>query len=414
VEEHAVDLHHFLAPGRRGSRARRRRPIPTPRGELISFDNRVILADGEVRWIGVRARPHFTFAGEPDRLLGVSLDITERKLAEEAVMTSEARLASAVELAGLGFFEIDIVGVPPDQVAGLGVHKFWSEHLHPEDRAWVLDTVASLHKAEIDSFSIEYRYLHPQRGEQWIHHLNYAAGRDESGDAVLSYGVARDVTERKLAELELRDLSRRLIRAHEQERALLARELHDDVSQRLAVLAIEAGRGRLGPEQAQASLEEVLEGLMSLSDDVHSLAYQLHPSVLEELGLAEALRAECERRTHRDGPEIALHIEPGLTTVTKDVALCLFRVAQEALGNVVRHAGAETAMVRLRQKDGGWLLAVEDDGAGFRPEGIREGMHLGLASMRERLQLAGGSLDIESAPAQGTTVTAWVPEGGAT
>jgi signal transduction histidine kinase len=201
------------------------------------------------------------------------------------------------------------------------------------------------------------------------------------------------------------------MRAHEEERALLARELHDDVSQRLAVLAIEAGRAELGaPDAAQAqALQTVREGLVRHSEDVHALAYQLHPAVLEDLGLAEALRAECERRGRQGGPTILLDIAPELETITDDAALCLFRVAQEALGNVTRHAGAETASVRLRQSDGGWLLAVGDGGGGFEPGRSGEGMHLGLASMRERLQLVEGSLDIESCVGQGTTVTAWVP-----
>ena len=154
-----------------------------------------------------------------------------------------------------------------------------------------------LHDGRLDRLSLEYRFLHPARGERWIHHLAGVARRDATGRAVKTFGVLRDITERKRAEEALRDLSRRLIRAHEEERALLARELHDDVTQRLAVLAIDVGRAELAaPDGAQAeAMRAVREGLVRLSEDVHSLAYQLHPSVLEELGLAEALRTECER-----------------------------------------------------------------------------------------------------------------------
>ena len=168
----------------------------------------------------------------------------------------------------------------------------------------------------------------------------------------------------------MRDLSRRLIRAHEDERALLARELHDDVTQRLAVLAIDVGRAELAaPDGAQAeAMRSVRAELVRLSEDIHSLAYQLHPSVLEELGLVEALRAECERRGRQGRLAVSMDLDPSPSmAVGKDAALCLFRVAQEALNNVARHAGTRAASVTLRQVDGGLLLAVRDDGVGFDP-----------------------------------------------
>jgi signal transduction histidine kinase len=222
------------------------------------------------------------------------------------------------------------------------------------------------------------------------------------------------VTEQKRVESELRDLSHRLIRAQEDERALLARELHDDVTQRLAVLAIELGRAELAaPDGANAALmQTVREGLTRLSEDVHALAYQLHPSILQELGLAEALRTECERRIRQGRINLTLDLDPLPVLVGKDAAICLFRVAQEALNNVVHHANARVASVTLRNMDGGLLLAVRDDGDGFDQSLAAERMHLGLASMRERISLVNGTLDIESVPGEGSTVIAWVPVEG--
>jgi len=397
--------------------------------ELVNVDYRIVSAEGEVRWVVSRARPQFTPEGEADRLLGASLDISERKLADEALLASEARLAAAAELAGLAFYEVDfaagttyiddryrdVCGVPPEREQGLQPVDSWMEHLHPDDRPRVLDARRQLYDGglEPEPISIEYRFLHPTQGEMWIRHVACVATRDASGHATRTFGVLRDVTEHKRAEVELRDLSRRLMRAHEEERALLARELHDDLSQRLAVLAIEAGRGELaGPDQAQAALREVREGLVELSEDVHSLAYQLHPSVLKELGLADALHTEGERCA-RQGLHVWVHLDPLPDAITDDAALCLFRVTQEALRNVLRHAGAQVATVRLRQADGGLLLAVSDDGAGFDPGSPDSGRHLGLASMRERLGLVNGTLEIESSVGQGTTLIAWVPgEGG--
>jgi signal transduction histidine kinase len=289
--------------------------------------------------------------------------------------------------------------------------EFWIEHLHPDDRGRVLGQREELHEGRLERLSIEYRYLHPAHGEKWLHHASRVTRRDATGRVVKTFGVLRDITERKRAEDESHDLSRRLIGAHEEERALLARELHDDVSQRLAVLAIDVGRAELAaPDREQTeAMTAVREGLTRLSEDIHSLAYQLHPSVLEELGLDEALRAECERRGRQGALDISVDLGPLPAVVGKGEALCLFRVAQEALNNVARHAGARAASVTLREMDDGLLLAVRDDGVGFDPENPRKGMRLGLVGMRERVRLVQGTLDVESAPGRGTTIVAWVP-----
>jgi signal transduction histidine kinase len=351
-----------------------------------------------------------------------------RKRADEALRESEERLAAAVGVAGLAFIEIDfgtgtvfaddrlreLLGIPLDLQQGLQIVKFWKEHLHPDDAPHVLDERKKAIGGKQEQLSVEYRYRHPVRGEIWIRHIGRVAKRDATGRAVTTFAVLREVTDRRQREEELRDLSRRLIRAHEEERALLARELHDDVTQRLALLAIEAGRAELtasGELQAQA-LRSVREGLVRISEDIHSLAYQLHPAVLEELGLAAALRAECERLVSQGRVDLSLELDPLPEFVARDAALCLFRVAQAALNNVTRHAGARAASVTLRQIDGGLLLAVRDDGVGFDPASQGTKMSLGLASMRERVRLVNGTLEIESAPGRGTAIIAWVPAEG--
>ena len=356
-----------------------------------------------------------------------------RERQEHKLLQNQARLAASADLAGLAFYEVDfregvahvderlrdLCGIPADRVRGLEALQFWMEHIHPDDRARVLELRRQLHAGELEHLSVEYSFPHPTRGERWIHHVGRVAQRDAGGRTLRSFGVLRDITEAKQAEAALRDLSRRLIRAHEDERALLARELHDDVTQRLAVLAIDVGRAeRAAPGQAQADvMRSVRAELVRLSEDIHSLAYQLHPSVLEELGLVEALRAECERRGRQGRLAVSMNLESVPAVAGEEAQLCLFRVAQEALTNVARHAGTARASVTLRRADGGLLLAVGDQGVGFDPTRPREGRSLGLASMRERLHLVGGTLDVESSPGRGTTVVAWVPalgaEGGA-
>jgi len=224
-------------------------------------------------------------------------------------------------------------------------------------------------------------------------------------------GVSIDITERKRAEVELRDLSGRLINAHEEERARVARELHDDVTQRLARLAIDAGRIERGGNEISPAetMRAMRDGLVRLSEDVHALSYRLHPAVLEDLGLVEALKVECERFSRQEAVPAAVTLEGLPSGIPPDTALCLFRVTQEALRNVARHTKARTVKVGIRAVDGGLQLSVRDDGAGFDPAQQQKHPSLGLASMRERVHLLEGELDIESAPGQGTTILVWVP-----
>lgn len=215
---------------------------------------------------------------------------------------------------------------------------------------------------------------------------------------------------RRLAEREAESLAGRLITAHEDERRRLARDLHDDLTQRLARLAIDAGKIERGtpasnPDESARSMREEL---VRLSEDVHSLSYRLHPSLLDDLGLVEALNAECEGFSRRESIPVEFKPRDVPRDVRPETALCLFRVAQESLRNVARHAGANAVEVSLRKVDGGIEMAVRDNGTGFDSAQDRGRHSLGLASMKERVRLLGGELDIDSAPGRGTTVFAWV------
>jgi signal transduction histidine kinase len=229
--------------------------------------------------------------------------------------------------------------------------------------------------------------------------------------AALITGLWWQLIRRRAAEREARGLGGRLLTAHEDERRRLARELHDDVTQRLAALAIEAAgmerdAGRTGSRDTARS---VREGLVDLSEDVHALSYRLHPSVIEDLGLVEALKAECDRIARVEPIRVHLESRAVPAKLPSDTALCVFRVAQEALRNVVRHAKASDVEVSLHGRDGGLVLAVRDNGAGFDRSPTSARASLGLASMRERVRLLGGSVDIESGPGRGTAIVAWVP-----
>jgi PAS domain S-box-containing protein len=390
-------------------------------------DYRVVLPGGAIRWVAVRGRAHTAIDGSGPHIFGMWVEVTARKLAEAEHRAAIARLEAAVDAAGLGFYLMsdrgetallddrmrDLFGIPPELEPR--IRTFWLEHIHPDDRERVIQASRDVIDGGVASLSRVYRYQHPTRGLVWYQHTTRTFERDPSGRATRVAGVVQDITEQKRTEEELSTLSRRLIQAQEAERALIARDLHDDVTQRMAVLAIELGRAESSaPGGVQAeTLRTVREGLVGLSEDIHSIAYQLHPSVLEELGLAEALRTECERKGRHGGIDVTLDLDPVPAAVGKDATLCLYRVAQEALNNVAHHARARAASVVLRQVDGGLLLAVRDDGVGFDPREPRGRGSLGLVSMRERLRLVNGTLDIESAPGQGTGIVAWVPgEGG--
>jgi PAS domain S-box-containing protein len=187
--------------------------------ERLAVEYRIFLpGDGRVRWISSRGRPYRKSTGEATRLMGVSTDVTESKVREEAFRTSEARLAAAADLAGLAFYEVDfgertvfvddrfreVCGTPPEALPSLGAIEFWMEHLHPEDRLRVLDLRRELHDGTLERLNVEYRYLHPTQGEKWLHHVAHVTSQDATGHVLRTFGVLRDVTEGRRREEALR------------------------------------------------------------------------------------------------------------------------------------------------------------------------------------------------------------------
>jgi signal transduction histidine kinase len=219
---------------------------------------------------------------------------------------------------------------------------------------------------------------------------------------------------RHSAELAQEKLSGQLINAYEDERRAIARELHDDLSQRLARLAIDAGL--IGQDSisdaADDEFKELREELARVSEDVHDMSYRLHPSLVEDLGISTALRTECQRVRRYCDVQIKEHIDEIRERIPNPAALCAYRVIQEALNNAVRHAKADSIEITL-EKDGQTLkLEVSDDGIGFDKARAKSSEHIGLSSMRERVRLLDGKLRIRSEPGAGSTVSAVVPLNG--
>jgi signal transduction histidine kinase len=214
---------------------------------------------------------------------------------------------------------------------------------------------------------------------------------------------------------DFRLMASHLLQAQEEERRRIAREMHDDWTQRLAVLAFDTARmeQELGlTDSALAQLQAMREKLVSLSEDVHALSRQLHPSIIDDLGLADALLSECSSFSRREGIQVDYHPESVPSPLPKEVALCVYRVAQEALRNIARHARVKSARVALTGADGDLLLRVSDDGVGFDPAATRSRPALGLSGMEERVRLIQAELSVRSAPQRGTSVTVRVPLSG--
>jgi signal transduction histidine kinase len=213
------------------------------------------------------------------------------------------------------------------------------------------------------------------------------------------------------AEAATRDLSSRLIDAQEDERRRLARELHDDFSQRLALVSVrlQVLRPHAG-DRAASELDRVSDDVRELASDVHRFAHQLHPAKLDQLGLATAVRSWCRELTQQSGLSVDALVEDVPATLPPDVALCAYRVVQEATQNAVRHSGGRTILVRLSMPAGILRLTVEDDGHGFDVEPARLSRGgLGLVSMRERVRPLGGTLAVESRPGHGTRLELGLP-----
>lgn len=226
-------------------------------------------------------------------------------------------------------------------------------------------------------------------------------------------GSCIDITERKQTEQEREELSGRLINAQEQERSRLARELHDDFNQRLAILAIDLERTAemisTSPSEASKRMLELWNRASEIGADLHSLSHRLHSSTLESLGLVLGVSSFCAEFAEQQGIQVDFAHENIPGSIPPDVALCLFRIVQEGLRNVKKHSGASRAEVQLTADAEAIRLSLSDNGAGFNFAETSATVGLGIRSIQERLRLVGGVFEIGSRRMQGTQIAASVP-----
>ena len=219
---------------------------------------------------------------------------------------------------------------------------------------------------------------------------------------------------RVLSQEALADARRRLITAQEEERGRIARDLHDDISQRLALLTMELDRLRKAMSRPSANvlhrLDDIREQTMEITTDIRDLSHELHSSNLEYLGLVAAMQAFCRKFAVQHGVEIVFDSHELPRSLPQDVSLCLFRVLQEAIHNAAKHSGEKHFEVQLRKRNGEVQLTVTDFGVGFDFESARNGAGLGLTSMQERVNLVNGKISFKSKPTCGTAITVRVPD----
>jgi len=286
----------------------------------------------------------------------------------------------------------------------------FSAKVHPDDRALFVSADRDV-TPENPASKISYRVMRSDGSVVWVER-NARAFFDEQGRLQRMVGMVADITERKRAEEALAGVSGRLITAQEHERTRIARELHDDIGQRLALLANELQQFREDSPnlpEVRKRVEELEKQTCEIASDIQSLSHELHSSKLEYLGMVPAMRSFCNEFSKQQKLEINFKNHDLPSTLPPDMSLCFFRVLQEALHNSAKYSGAKHIDVEFWATPNEVRLTVSDSGEGFDLKAAREGLGLGLVSMEERLKVVGGDLLIESQPKHGTTIQARVP-----
>lgn len=291
----------------------------------------------------------------------------------------------------------------------VGYGDAWAPFVHTDDLKKVLGVLLNGIKSH-EQFSMKYRLRRQDGVYRWM--FDVAAPRVNGDGSFAGFiGSAVDVTDQKMAQETLEKVSGQLIEAQEKERSRLARELHDDICQRLAMLSIkiEKVNKAVSREQVSDQLGQIWKECSDLASDVQALSHELHPSILDHLGLATAVKGFCRDISDQNGVAIDLVCRDIPSSLPRDISLSVFRVIQEAIHNAIKYSGEKHFEVRLQANDKEVELEVIDQGTGFDAAPTRDGRGLGLVSMAERIHQVNGTFTIVSQPNVGTRIRAHVP-----
>jgi len=310
---------------------------------------------------------------------------------------------------GRSFFNrgwLEMTGRRIDDELGDG----WTHGIHPEDLAVCQQIIRTAIEARA-RFTVEYRLRRHDGEYRWV--TDTGVPRYDAAGHIAGYvGACLDITDRYRAEQRLQDIGGRLLTVQEEERRRVARELHDDLSQQLALLGSELEQLSLNVPQARDDLSRRLKILgqkaTGVSADAYRLSHQLHPTKMQTLGLVASLRSYCREVSAQQKIRVSFTHGEVPASIPMDISVCIYRIVQEALRNVDKHSGAEEAHVQLLSVNGGMSLRIADGGAGFDPAATNQ-VGLGLISMRERLRFVGGELKIHSGRSRGTRLDVWIP-----
>ena len=383
--------------------------------EIEPMESLVRCKDGSTRWI------EFHFATLKDSNLVSFVDITDRQQAQLELLESEGRFRLVANTAPVliwmsgtdrlrTYFNkpwLDFTGRSTEQELGNG----WTNGLHPDDLQRYLDSYAYSFERR-QKFKMEYRLRRHDGEHRWVQDIGVPRFNPD-GTFAGYIGSCNDVTDSRVAQEALAGVSRKLIEVQERERTRIARDLHDDIAQRLALLAIGIDEFQESlpdyPSDVCARLDELRNQTAQLATDVQAISHGLHSSKLEYLGIVAAMRAFCREFAEKHQVEIDFQSHDLPDAITSETSICLFRVLQEALQNAAKHSGVRHFEVELSQTSREIQLTVADHGAGFDPKAALNGCGLGLTSMQERLRLINGCLSIKSKPGRGTRAYARVP-----
>jgi PAS domain S-box-containing protein len=399
-------------------------------------ENYWITKEKQLRWIAWSNTVLKNQQGVVEYVIGSGIDLTEQRKVQEALEKEREFVGKVLDTAGALVVILD----PQWQILRINRaceqmvrHSFEDLKGQPFWNLWVISgeddegarQIVESYKAGRLPPLFESAVVNKARQLSWIQ-WNTTAIYNESGDVEYFIATGTDITVRKQIErdlqgthqqlerqqAELRSLTAQLLTAQEEERRRISRDLHDDVNQRLALLSLKlqsAQKGLTDRHPVKHMLLEIYEGVAELSDDIRHLAYQYHPSILDDLGLGAALGSLCQDFAKWEGVSVTCEVSEGAREFPQGVATSLYRVAQESLRNVSRHAQASKVHLDLRENGQEISLSIGDNGRGFKVDGLLS-RGLGFVSMKERVRLVGGALWVDSQPGQGTTVMVSIPK----